>query len=604
MLLIVSDVMKSLWFLLYDIVSILGHHSLESTDAFCQISGFFISMGIEAADAAVFLMALHSTVYIFWPNRTGGESGLYPYRHMAYSFYILWPVLMASLAFVKGVPAYVNTGQSCYLPTMPWWYRTTLSWIPRYLILLIILIMYGSSYTYVRIMMRRYSRRNSETPLRRVDRLVPQTPPLDCHGLTGCTPDSSLRSSSRIPSGGAPHKPLECSPLQVTEPSKSRPSFRRGLDGLYPGIRMKGTWAWTGFESAASIAPGHDSSPGVSPMGIGSPSTVADEPIIRETAEAETILQPPKTAFFKHNNPADPTASSTRVSTLRGRTSPDFYRRAVENTAANSSQDLWVSRLDLGGTGTLPDALGRNRLLTGSQVHLIAMLRQGPVRMEEDHDSASAVSPIVALDQEAFESGGISRSRGRIRRQLRLLFIYPAAYACVWIFPFVSDVSKFNSALGQHNPFWMLVVSLISLCVQGLCDTILFCSREKPWRHMRGGFWETFGLDFLKGWKWEFSMRKNSGRTREEMFNDGQHARSRREEELGRENEYRGSPGGRMLPTAGGLDWWDVEEGGKGGNGQGHDREPSQSRVQAGEQEPGKEAMDGMRRLEERGGPS
>lgn len=598
MLLIVSDVMKSLWFLLYDIVSVFGHHSLESTGAFCQVSGFFISMGIEAADAAVFLMALHSTVYIFWPHRAGGESGLYPYRHMAYSFYILWPVLMASLAYVKGVPAYVNTGQSCYLPTVPWWYRTTLSWIPRYLILLIILVMYGSSYTYVRVMMRRYSRRNSEIPLRRVDRLVPQTPPLDCHGLAGCTPNSSLRSSSRVPSGGTLHR--DRSPLRVNESPRLRDSFRLGLDKFYRDTRMKGTWAWTGFDSSVNMAPGHGSSPGVSPMGIGCPGTMTTEPIIWETAEAEATLQPPKLAFFKHKVPVE-TPCSTRLSTLRGRTSPDFYRRALGNAAENS-EDHWVSRLDL---GTLPNTLGRNPLLTGSQVHLVAMLRQGPLRLEADNASVSTSSPVVALDQEAFESGGISRSRGRIRRQLRLLFIYPAVYACVWIFPFVSDVSKFNNALDQHNPFWMLVVSLISLCVQGLCDTVVFCSREKPWRHMRGGFWETFGLDFLTGWK--FSTRKNSGRTREEMFNDGQHARSRREEELDRENEFRGSPGGRMLPTAGGVDWWDVEEGGKGGNGQGHGRESSQSRVQAGELKQGlgeQEIVEEMKHLEEHGGPS
>lgn len=570
--------MKSLWFLVYNITSIHDHQQLESSGALCQASGFLLSVGIEAADAAVFLIALHSTVYIFWPNRAGGESGLYPYRRMAYSFYVLWPILMASLAFVKGIPAYVNTGQSCYLPTAPWWYRITLSWVPRYVTLFIILIMYGSSYTYVRVMMRRYSRRSSEIPVGRPDRLVPPTPPLLGHGLLPSPPASSHRSSSRVPSGALIQ--TEFLRLQPEQPLTLRGSFRQKFDVLHPGIQMKGNWSWTGFEGERSVIPGPVSPLSVSPMGIITPSTGAVGPTWG-TSGASTSLQPPEMALCRRQPATDSPPSSIRApTTLRGLASRHFYRRPMVSNASTAlggtADDFWGSRLALGPLPTT--TLGSSSLLpqTGSQVDICTVLRQGPLRSAAADGSArsssSSSSPMVmALDQATFESGGISRSRDKIRRQLRLLFIYPAVYACVWVFPFASDVSKLrgegrdNSSKSNNGPFWLLVVSLTSLCAQGLCDTAVFCTRERPWRHARGGFWESLGLDSLR--EWRFTLRKDSGRTREEMFNDSARARSRRDEERETEHEYRGSPSGRMPPTGGARNWFDFDlhEGNNGG---------------------------------------
>lgn len=536
--------MKSLWFVLYDLVSITTHQQLKSSSAFCQVNGFFFTMGIEAADAAVFLIALHSTVYIFWPNRAGGDSGLYPYRRSAFAFFALWPVLMASLAFVTGTSAYVNTGQSCYLPTKVWWYRTALSWIPRYVNLLLILLMYGSSYLYIRVMMKRYSRRNSEIPMGRPDRVVPPTPPLMAHDLISLSPAGSMRSLSKAPSMQKIHK--ERSPLRPTEQLKVRASFRVRLDRLHPGMRTRGNWSWAGFESTPSAlqAPG-TSSGGVSPCsGMVFPGTIVAEPLAQpaEAHESPVSMELPKLALFKRKFPTD-TPSSTKSSTARGRHSPNCYHRPIPNHVG--VEDYFNS----------PAHLRRGRAHTASLVHIEKILREGPLRIPGTDSETS--SPVIALDQATFESGGISRSRERLRRQLRYLFVYPAVYACIWIFPFVNDLSIFDQSLQKHPPYWLGLCSLVSLSVQGLADSLVFCAREKPWRHLRGGFWESFGVDFFKDWK--FTLRKDSGRTREEMFNDSQRARSRREEELELENEFRGSPGGKRPATAGGRNWWDNE---------------------------------------------
>jgi hypothetical protein len=46
MILILSDMFKTLWFAIYAVAA-LTPESVDSTSAFCQISGFFTTVGIE-----------------------------------------------------------------------------------------------------------------------------------------------------------------------------------------------------------------------------------------------------------------------------------------------------------------------------------------------------------------------------------------------------------------------------------------------------------------------------------------------------------------------------------------------------------------------------
>jgi G protein-coupled receptor GPR1 len=48
MLLIQSDMFKALWFMVYPIVTY-THGSVSNNTIFCQVNGFFLSVGIEAA---------------------------------------------------------------------------------------------------------------------------------------------------------------------------------------------------------------------------------------------------------------------------------------------------------------------------------------------------------------------------------------------------------------------------------------------------------------------------------------------------------------------------------------------------------------------------
>ncbi|KAF3923988.1 hypothetical protein ABW21_db0202977 [Orbilia brochopaga] len=159
MILILCDSWKSLWSFIFPTVA-LSHTSIATTSDFCQASGFFFAVGIEAADFCILFIAIHSATSIFFP-RTGslGKTGLYNYRYAVYATIVILPLLMASLAFTNKQPAYVAQTTWCYLPVRPFWYRLALAWIPRYIIMLSITGLYLAIYIYVKVTFRTYRAR-------------------------------------------------------------------------------------------------------------------------------------------------------------------------------------------------------------------------------------------------------------------------------------------------------------------------------------------------------------------------------------------------------------------------------------------------------------
>jgi G protein-coupled receptor GPR1 len=148
-LLIVSDMWKALWYFIFPIV-VFTKGKVDSTSNFCQASGFFLALGTEASDYAILMIALHAAFYVFRPPKVLGEGGLYPYRFWMYAFWVVLPVLAASLAFTNP-KGYVTGGTYCALPKRPFWYRLGLSYIPRYLIFITIFALYTTISIYVHI---------------------------------------------------------------------------------------------------------------------------------------------------------------------------------------------------------------------------------------------------------------------------------------------------------------------------------------------------------------------------------------------------------------------------------------------------------------------
>ncbi|KAL7267437.1 G protein-coupled receptor gpr1 [Rhizina undulata] len=224
MLLIFSDFFKASWQLTYPAV-VFTKGAVASMSKFCQASGFFMSMGVEASDFAVLVIAVHSALYIFRPGLTAtGEGGLFRYRYYLYAAWLAFSIIMPALAFVNHNPPYTAQETFCYLPVRPYWYRISLAWIPRYIILLLIFILYASIYTYVRMKFRtfRTSVGGSTLEMDTVDLQIenkpsetPRMPSLDAHGLIPPTP--TLDAHQFTTSNGQPFAKALLAPSACNE---------------------------------------------------------------------------------------------------------------------------------------------------------------------------------------------------------------------------------------------------------------------------------------------------------------------------------------------------------------------------------------------------
>ncbi|KAL2039993.1 hypothetical protein N7G274_007396 [Stereocaulon virgatum] len=102
-----------------------------------------------------------------------------------------------------------------------------------------------------------------------------------------------------------------------------------------------------------------------------------------------------------------------------------------------------------------------------------------PTLMEALRDkslSALAINPKAREPQIA-----LRKRHKAVKRQLRYMFVYPIVYLVMWFPPFVNHCYFYTKA---HNPpFALNCFALCFLLLQCAVDCLVFCCREKPWRH-------------------------------------------------------------------------------------------------------------------------
>lgn len=139
----------------------------------CQADGFFAALSIEAGDFAVLAIAIHTYVFVMYPQvQSSGSAnkygGLFKYRRILFFAWAIFSILFAALPFVKSGEArsdasdlqeaslgYIQLTTWCYLPISPIWYRLVLAWVPRYIVLFTICAIYIGVYRYVRKVLRK-----------------------------------------------------------------------------------------------------------------------------------------------------------------------------------------------------------------------------------------------------------------------------------------------------------------------------------------------------------------------------------------------------------------------------------------------------------------
>ncbi|KAH8885519.1 hypothetical protein GQ53DRAFT_356033 [Thozetella sp. PMI_491] len=510
MLLIQSDLVKSVWFVIFPIVNFIGG-PVRSESAFCQVSGFFLTVGIESSDLAVLLIAIHSVMYILRPG-----SGLYPYRRIAYAAYIIIPSALASLAFING-QGYQNVGHYCYLRTDYPWARLALSWVPRYVLLVMVVIIYLFLYIYVSHMMGTYDRRASGNFTHgRRDCLStdgPPIPPIAYHGLIPSTPSS--RRPSGIDNAERHRSDSSVSTIDLGTAALGGPQNEQERTAK-PGKPLD--WDWRGFRH-----------PFASPDG---------------TTKGQDLEEPvsPTTAGPRVPPPA------VHPSSPRSEISPHDVDDLSDVSSGKSlpGQSFWrrpLSSMTPGALSSEPNSPNLDSKRKGSQPNMLSVLRRGPQSIP-----SISVSPSILVDDT-----GITHNQ-KMQYQLWSFFLYPLVYIIIWVFPFVSHILGYDDAITAEDPQWLLMLSIISLCVQGTVDCMLFSIREKPWKHMKGGFWK----NLAKRLTWNWCDVRIPGRTREEMLVDGRLARARRNQEIAQEANARDIHGAKKKKK-GGREWWDLE---------------------------------------------
>lgn len=495
----------------------LSHGTIRSDSALCQVSGFFLAIGIEASDVAVAMIAIHSALYIF-----RGEQGLYPYRKYAYAVFVLLPLMLASLAFINE-PAYANSGEYCYLPADRAWSRRAFSWIPRYVILLTIVITYSCIYMYVRLLIRRFGaaearKRSSLGPLQgyppapKNSTSVPPTPPILSHGLIPSNSvsrrnsnDDRIRQSSisTVESTDVELPPPAASPDNPRQHARPARNGEQGVKWKIPNF---------GFDSPAST--------------------------YRERLSSEPDLTSPDVAHYSYQRVSTAVGDQPRQSSVPSPTASKATTAPSSSTAA--SWKFWNRSLS---SSTEP-----SRVTSRSTVS--AILRHGSRRSRGSRSARSGSGSFSSAP--SLDASQTVKTREKIRRQLRQLIMYPLVYILVWVMPFIVHLTGWD---GGRAPYGMILISLVSLCVQGFVNAAVFSMKEKPWKHTRR---KGQRLSNRRLWRRPHALEgtnANVGRTREEMLVDGRIARRRMADELAERRQERAT---NRKTTS---EWWDhIEE--------------------------------------------
>lgn len=413
-MLIAADLFRSIWLFVFPVVAF-ALDSVKSQTGFCQVSGYLTQMSFEMTDMATLLIATHTALQVFRARPSAhGQGGLHRYRHLVYPLYFIIPASLAALAFINGRFAYLSQGPLCSLPIRPFWYRLIMSWIPRYVIILMIIALYAAIYIHAEHQFSdsRIFRGKLASAMRRL-------------------------SDSRRKSRAQPQ-------LQNLGQLRTDANLR---DIQYPG---------------GNKAPGSRESHG--------PGASQDQTANEDQQQASSSLIVFDFESTRHTSSA--TAGTNR-----------HLLNSSNTTDPSGSNANWQP----------------NQLTQPPTSHQVGdSSRQGSYPTQSSGSSGAVQSSrrnsypeqnysLIASDIDTqFEIEAMHKKRNAIRRQLRLLFVYPLVYFLDWVGPFVLHGTLYNSHIAAHPSFGLSLWSYASFAILGFVDAIIFSVREKPWRHIPG----------------------------------------------------------------------------------------------------------------------
>lgn len=454
---------------------------------------------------------------------------------------------MASLAFINPIYPYVGMNTFCTLPVRPFWYRLALSWIPRYIILGTITLLYVVIYLHVKLKFKAFMGESQESY------------------------DKATGESKTAVTDSAQRDTLTDSILAKP------PSITLTRHGLIGGNNSDFGGSGKNREShheSMSLSSLPPSPARRSSLSIPSPvwehySFGGSEPI---DSVSTPIELPP---IIKRISDIHPEAGYDQSSS--------YFRLQSTTAGADPSNDLEAFPLPRdGATETLHFHRSSPNPVYVSEA----------VTLDESAGTVPSIVPNVPglkrLRSIDAISGPVDRIMMKRRHraiisQLRLVFIYPLVYALLWIIPFAAHCLLYSDYFVMHPLFPLNCVNVAILSLQGAVNCIVFGIREKPWR-MAEKCNGTL-LNSFKFWKDDWSIKPNVmgatlsrvgarkarsrvpkvGRTSGEMLAEARQAKGRRDAERellwskreameGERKDSIARRGGRTERT-----WWEVE---------------------------------------------
>ena len=345
---------------------------------------------------------------------------MYPFRHAAYIFGVLFSILLASLAFVNPKDGYVTQGTFCYLPPRPFWYRLALAWIPRYLILATILSIYIAVFVYVRTKLNSLD----------VSSAMSYELALSTSPIISPADNVSRRGSSTHGLHMLPLHSLKVAPkAKVAADTSNNHGQLTSLEPLAPRMHTK-----------ASHGPSDRPKPVWERYSFGRLT-----PIPNVLPEEELEPTRPINSQYPRRNP-------TILEALQERSVS--WTKPIQSKATTAPLDAQAQR-------DAPTELDVPNTATSAMSGMKAPCVEG-------------VRDVMNVS--------LRRRHKAIKRQLRFVFVYPLVYLLTWIVPFINHCFQYNDDYAKHPEFPLACASTTIIALQCAIDCWLFGYREKPWR--------------------------------------------------------------------------------------------------------------------------
>lgn len=485
---ITGDLIRSTWYFTYSVARLRGHSDSRTT-ALCQLTGFFLSIGHEltgrsssgtrkpttyadhsflAIDFSVLFITIHGAIQVYLPrvDPLDPRYGLNPIRYYINAFLVIVPLLLASLAFINPQGAYEYNAGVCWLPIQPIWYRLALSWIPRYVIFVTIIVL--SFAVYIHIGNQFDAFREMWTISRR-----------ESHGSRWRYTFRSGMTTPHTPRSGAhDHLSDAISPHTM-------PQAHFDFDLSRRSSLSEGNWQDSRTRSQPS------------------------KYLVRRHAHEEV----PRVALSL-------STSSDGVGTTESSTDSEvssiMSAHAAERTAGDHVEQFRSSNeppLSLDGVRS---DVSHRKVRLPRQNSVVRRVLQGLPRDVADPGSSQMIRSHA--DDAGFAGDSsphhmLEAKRATVMLQVRMNFTYPIVYVALWVIPFVLHCMQYKAIYARDPPTALAALSNLCISGMGFANCLVFLLREQPWRIV-GTLPEWLHLSWLCGRSTKRHSSSSSGSKR------------------------------------------------------------------------------------------